>query len=67
MFLEELQPFVKELIQQPVAFLGGFIAGALRLNPNEDPLKKWLEGQGIAGYNNSVPSNGSTPQSIDID
>ncbi|MDV3000620.1 MAG: hypothetical protein N5P05_002226 [Chroococcopsis gigantea SAG 12.99] len=67
MFLEELQPVVKELIQQPLAFLGGFISGALRLNPNEDPLKKWLEQQGIVVHNSTTSSNGNSPQSISID
>jgi len=33
MFLDELQPVVKELIQQPIAFFGGFASGLLRLNP----------------------------------
>jgi len=47
MFLEELKPIVKELIQQPVAFMGGFVSAVFRVNPSEEPLKSWLEMQGI--------------------
>ncbi|MBE9119173.1 hypothetical protein IQ249_25290 [Lusitaniella coriacea LEGE 07157] len=68
MFLEELTPFLKELTQQPIAFLGGFFSGAFRLKVSEDPLKSWLEKQGVAispdpsnnGYNEK-------PQSISIE
>jgi hypothetical protein len=69
MFIDELQPMLKELIQQPIAFMGGFVTGALKLNLSEDPLKSWLEKQGINTYSNdsSSSSNGSEPQSINID
>jgi len=39
MFLDELTPIVKELFQQPVAFLGGFCSGVFRLNLSDDPVK----------------------------
>lgn len=29
--------------QEPVAFLGGVLAGVLGLNLKEDPLRSWLE------------------------
>lgn len=29
--------------QEPVAFWGGFTAGALALNLSEDPLRSWIE------------------------
>jgi hypothetical protein len=70
MFLDELQPVVKELAQQPVAFVGGFVSGILRLKLSEEPLKNWLEKQGATPtyYNdNSSSGNGSGPQSISID
>lgn len=69
MFIDELQPMLKELIQQPIAFMGGFVAGALKLKLSEDPLKSWLEKQGISTYSNDNDSsgNGSGPQSITID
>jgi len=51
MFLDELQPVVKELIQQPIAFFGGFASGLLRLKLSDDPLKKWLEEQGLVSFN----------------
>lgn len=73
MFLTELQPAFTELTQQPIAFLGGFVSGILRLNLADDPLKSWLEKQGVAytSYTNSNTSSsngsGSGPQSISID
>ena len=30
-------------LQEPVAFWGGFTAGALALNLKEDPLRSWIE------------------------
>lgn len=72
MFLDELTPVFKELTQQPVAFLGGFFSGVLRLNLSEDPVKSWLDEQtGSTSYTGSTTAsdNGKTtgPQSISID
>jgi hypothetical protein len=71
MFLTELQPAFTELTQQPIAFLGGFVSGILRLNLADDPLKSWLEKQGVTTTSytstNTSSSNGSAPQSISID
>lgn len=69
MFLEELQPLLRELIGQPVAFAGGFVSGILRLKVSEDPLKQWLREQGIISYssNSATSDNGNSPQSITID
>jgi hypothetical protein len=67
MFLDELQPVVKELIAQPIAFWGGFVSGVLRLKLNDDPLKRWLEQQGMMSYSDTTSGNGSGPQSISID
>jgi hypothetical protein len=66
MFLEELTPLVKELTQQPAAFLGGFVSGILRLKLSDDPLKSWLEQQGTS-YPDSSSDNGNGPQSISIE
>ena len=72
MFLTELSPLLQELTRQPLAFLGGFVSGALRLNLADDPVKSWLDQQ--AGVSTSAStadpsSNGksSGPQSISID
>lgn len=70
MFLDELTPFVQEMIQQPVAFLGGLATGLLRLNLNEDPVKSWLDTQaGKAATtppgDDKTPPDG--PQKISID
>jgi hypothetical protein len=69
MFLTELQPLVKELIEQPIALLGGFVSGMLKLNLSEDPLKSWLQKQGLSDIPSSSPStnNSNQPQSIAID
>lgn len=72
MFLDELSPIVKELTQQPVAFLGGFFSGVFRLNLADDPVKSWLDQQtGSTTYTaaSSGSENGKTsgPQSISID
>ncbi len=76
MFFDELSPFVKELTQNPIAFLGGFAAGILRLDLNQDPVKTWLEQQGATptppaggsgGNSGGNSGNGNGPQSISID
>ncbi|MDF0552538.1 hypothetical protein [Kamptonema sp. UHCC 0994] len=72
MFLNELTPVLKELTQQPIAFLGGFVSGLLRLNLYDDPVKSWLDEQtGSTSYTppTTEENNGksSGPQSINID
>lgn len=68
MFLDELRPIFSELMQQPVAFMGGFVSGVLRLNLSEEPLSNWLEKQGeYSPPAKSSTNNGSGPQSIEID
>jgi hypothetical protein len=68
--MDELQPIFQELISQPLAFFGGLTSGLLRLELDEDPLKSWLEQQGISSetiVNNSQNGNGKGPQSIEIE
>jgi hypothetical protein len=66
MFLSELTPIWKEIVQQPISFLGGLVSGSLRLSPDQEPLKSWLEQQ-------ETPSSGGAsqddqpPQTINID
>lgn len=71
MFPDELTPIVKELIQQPIAFLGGFCSGVLRLNLSDDPVKTWLQKQTGSTYTVTTSStdNGKSngPQSISIE
>jgi hypothetical protein len=70
MFLSELTPIVQELVQQPVAFLGGFTSGLLRLNLNTDPVKGWLDsqlGQLAGGYSSSHNGQPQSPKTISID
>lgn len=69
MFLDELQPILKELLEQPLAFTGGLVSGSLKLKLSEDPLKDWLEKQGFSSftYTDNTKDNGGGPQSISID
>lgn len=67
MFLDELTPLLKELTGHPVAFLGGFVSGLLRLNLAEDPVKSWLDQNSGSVITPPPSSNGSGPQSISID
>lgn len=72
MFLDELTPLLRELLNQPIAFLGGVAAGALKLDLAEDPVKSWLEEQGAVkvtptASSASSHSNGSGPKTIEID
>ena len=71
MFFDELTPVMQELARQPVAFLGGFVAGALRLNLNEDPVKGWLAQQNVSmpspDTNTSSPDASNGPHKISID
>ena len=68
MFISELSPIFKELLQQPLAFTGGFFSGVLRLNFQEEPLASWLSKQ---GYDPSNPNfsaiDNNKPKSIEID
>lgn len=70
MFMDELTPVVKQLTGYPVAFLGGFFSGLLRLNLAEDPVKHWLDQQsGSYPSSSGGSSNGKSggPQSISIE
>jgi hypothetical protein len=69
MFLTELNPIVKEITQQPIAFFSGFFSGVLRLDLAEDPLKSWLKNQGVdaVDFSNKDRDNNNGPQSIDIE
>lgn len=74
MFFDELQPIFKELTSEPIAFMGGFVSGVLRLDLSDDPIKSWLgdEAPSTAGSppnSDNGSSNGSSdgPQSITIE
>ncbi len=65
--LSELTPIFREFSQQPISFMGGFLSGMLHLNPNQDPLKSWLEQQGRNESNNSNNQQSNAPKSIEIE
>lgn len=68
MFLTELTPLAQKLLQQPIAFAGGFCSGLFKLNLSEEPLSVWLEKQGHSSQNDDQGNNKSSgPQSISID
>jgi hypothetical protein len=69
MFVTELTPLFQEFVQRPVAFAGGFFAGALHLNLNEQPVSQWLERQmGMHPTGTPTPPPAPQgPQSISID
>jgi hypothetical protein len=68
--MDELKPIFEGLTQQPIAFLGGFVSGVLKLNLSDDPVKTWLakEGATVSQTSSSEASNGNKgPQSITIE
>jgi len=67
--MDELNPILQELINHPIAFLGGFASGLLRLSLEDDPLRSWLKQQGIRYTPPTSESkhNGAGPQSISIE
>lgn len=72
MFIDEFMPVLKELSQQPIAFMGGFFSGLFRLNLADEPVKSWLEQHAGFSVNSSTSGavhNGKSggPQSISID
>ncbi|MEM8602795.1 MAG: hypothetical protein AAGF24_03025 [Cyanobacteria bacterium P01_H01_bin.121] len=72
MFFDELGPVWQELTQSPVAFMGGFVSGLLRLNLDQDPVKSWLDEDQPTGSNSDPSSSQASPstkgpQSITID
>lgn len=67
--MDELNPIVQEFLNQPIAFLGGFTSGILRLNLSDDPLKSWLSQTGFnpdSSQTTAQPKDKS-PQSITIE
>ncbi|MCS6960620.1 MAG: hypothetical protein RMK91_11295 [Pseudanabaenaceae cyanobacterium SKYGB_i_bin29] len=64
--MDELRPIWEAFALQPVAFLGGLLSGFLRLDPQQDPLKSWLQEQGV---NTPIPTpeTEKRPQSISIE
>jgi hypothetical protein len=68
MFLTELAPVVQKLMQQPLAFTGGFVSGVFKLKLNEQPLADWLIKQGYSPVESTSDRNSQNrPQSISID
>jgi hypothetical protein len=67
MFLTELSPLMRDCLAQPIAFVGGLVTGALRLNLQDEPLRSWLAKQGNGSSPSAPPVDPHGPQSIEID
>lgn len=71
MFIDELSPIFKQLLQHPASFFGGFFSGVLKLNLGDDPVKGWLDEQNRANYPSATDDaqNGkpTAPRSISIE
>ncbi|MFP4132626.1 MAG: hypothetical protein ACLFQP_02165 [Halothece sp.] len=67
MMLSELTPIIRELTQQPISFLGGLVSGSLRLSPDQEPLKSWLDQQGLQTTQSGSSPEDQAPQTINIE
>lgn len=67
MMLSELTPIFQELTQQPISFFGGVVSGSLRLSPDQEPLKSWLEQQGAKTTPARSSPGDQAPQTINIE
>ncbi|MFN9176289.1 MAG: hypothetical protein ACK58N_17755 [Synechocystis sp.] len=69
MFFEEFKPIAKEFCKQPIAFAGGFVSGVLHLKLTDDPLKSWLQKQGVTDFSRADlhANDNDRPQTISID
>ncbi|KAL6493433.1 hypothetical protein OROGR_032212 [Orobanche gracilis] len=68
------EAILKEALREPVAFMGGILAGLLKLDLNEEPLKEWVsrtvEASGISAEelgNGDVEEEDEMPQQIEIE
>ncbi|KAG9442008.1 hypothetical protein H6P81_017862 [Aristolochia fimbriata] len=68
------EPIVKEALKEPVAFMSGMVAGFLRLDLSEDPLREWLtrtvEASGISAEEideGVINPQEDSPQQIEIE
>lgn len=61
---------LKEFFQNPIPFVAGFVAGALKIDLEQDPVKQWMEQRGV-DFSHAAPSEKdapkSGPQNITID
>ncbi len=67
MMLSELTPIIQELTQQPISFFGGLVSGSLRLSPDQEPLKSWLDQQGSKTTQSGSSPEDQAPQTINIE
>jgi len=61
----EMNEVWKTFLSNPVVFCGGFLSGLLRLDVRQDPLRSWLESQGLRVED--PPASTQGPQSIAIE
>lgn len=57
-----------EFFQNPIPFMAGFVAGVLKIDLEQDPVKQWMEQRGVdfsQVAQKDAPKSG--PQNITID
>jgi len=67
---DEFQPVIKELVAQPIAFLGGFASGLLNVDLAQDPVKSWLDeqlGTSTSPRSSDRSASPNGPQTISIE
>lgn len=63
----EMNEVWKTFLSNPVPFCGGFLSGLLRLDVKQDPLRSWLESQGLRVEEPPPSGRSNGPQSISIE
>lgn len=58
---------LSEFFQNPIPFAAGFVAGILKVDVNQDPVKGWLEQQGVHMKPSSATTSSKGPQNINIE
>lgn len=61
---------LSEFFQNPIPFVAGFVAGVLKIDLEQDPVKQWMEQRGVTFSTpptsaQDAPKSG--PQNITID
>ncbi len=58
---------LSEFFQNPIPFAAGFVAGILNVDLNQDPIKGWLEQQGVHRKETPASTSSKGPQNISIE
>ncbi|NJK61572.1 MAG: hypothetical protein HC921_01795 [Synechococcaceae cyanobacterium SM2_3_1] len=58
---------LSEIFQNPIPFAAGFVAGILNVDVHQDPVKGWLEQQGVHMKATPATPSSKGPQNISIE